>query len=439
MKKRFLLLTTALTLNLLVMAQTKMVTFQVDNPASTPVYVAGSWNWPGWPGTLMTQVAPGKYSATIALAQSTTHEFLFVRDSSGTPAKEILLPTMLCTNADPVYTNRKFTLGTADTGLCFTWATCNACTVTPPPPPPPNVNVTFQVESPDSLPVSIIGSWNWTIFPGAVMTQVAPGKYSATLALPSNTKYEFKYVNGPGSSFETLLPTMACTNADPIYTNRVINVGANDTAICNTFSSCNTCTVVTPPSNIDVTFQVKNTDSTPVYLFGNWNNWSNYPGFPMTLNSTLGVYEVKLPFAPGSVIEYLFVNGVGTKEVMNPADACTNGNGQYTNRLTTLGNSNITLCNQWASCNNCYAAGIANTPTNNINVTWVSNNNIILQSTDINIFDEVQIFDITGKKVFANANVKTNQNIDVHLNSNSLYIIVLKNGENIYKIKTLNK
>jgi hypothetical protein len=68
-------------------AQTQMVTFQVENPASTPVYVFGSWSgWSNYPGNPMTMVAPGKYSVTLPVASNTTHEYLFV--SGATPANE---------------------------------------------------------------------------------------------------------------------------------------------------------------------------------------------------------------------------------------------------------------------------------------------------------------------------------------------------------------
>ena len=41
------------------------VTFQVQNPDATPVYLFGSWNnWGNWPGYLMTVVGTGYYATT---------------------------------------------------------------------------------------------------------------------------------------------------------------------------------------------------------------------------------------------------------------------------------------------------------------------------------------------------------------------------------------
>jgi hypothetical protein len=373
MKRKLLMLCASVLVSLGAFAQTQLVTFQVENPNYTAVYVAGSWNnWSNWPGTAMTLVAPGKYSATIAMNSSATYEFLFVNDSSGTAQKEILDPTWPCTNANTQYTNRIFTLGTADTGLCYTFATCTTCTVTPPPPPPAPVNVTFQVEMPDSTPVHMIGSWDWSAFPGIQLTQVAPNKYTATKALMPNQTYEFKFLNGVGNTFEVLDPTWPCTNGNTVYTNRVIAVAGVDTGICNTFSSCTTCTVAPPPVDANVTFAVQNTDSTPVYVFGSWSGWGNWPGNAMTLNTTTGNWEATIPLPKNVTYEYLFVNGTSTKEVMDPTWPCTNGNSQFTNRVLALGSNDSTICQQWESCNACTVAP----PPTYVNVKFA------VQSTD---------------------------------------------------------
>ena len=48
-----------------------------------------------------------------------------------------------------------------------------------------------------------------------------------------------------------------------------------------------------------------------------------------------------------------------------------------------------------------------------------------------------QIFDLVGRKVFAsNGKFKTNENISVNLKSNTFYIVRLKNGNDIYKVKS---
>ena len=101
------------------MAQNKNVTFQVDNPDSTQVYVFGSWSgWGNWPGTPMTNLGNGKFSVTISIPANATHEFLFVNGSPATPIKETLDSLAPCTNGNPQYTNRVFAMGANDTAIC---------------------------------------------------------------------------------------------------------------------------------------------------------------------------------------------------------------------------------------------------------------------------------------------------------------------------------
>ena len=103
-------------------AQNRVVTFQVSSPDSLPVYVFGSWNWGGYPGTLMTSVGGGFYTANIPLPENTTYEYLFVNGGSATPAKEVLNPADACTNGNAQYTNRVLNLGTADMTVCNNFA-----------------------------------------------------------------------------------------------------------------------------------------------------------------------------------------------------------------------------------------------------------------------------------------------------------------------------
>ena len=214
--------------------------------------------------------------------------------------------------------------------------------------------VTFQVSSPDSLPVHVFGSWsNWSNYPGTLMTSIGNNVYTATLPLPVGANYEYLFVNGATTfAKETLNPAASCTNGNAQYTNRTLGLGMNDTTICSTWASCAACNA--PAGSILVTFQVSSPDSLPVHVFGSWSNWSNYPGDAMTSIGN-NIYSVTLPLTSATSYEYLFVNGTTpTKEALSPTFACTNGNAQYTNRtLTTATTASQTLCNLWATCNAC--------------------------------------------------------------------------------------
>ena len=107
------------------------------------------------------------------------------------------------------------------------------------------------------------------------------------------------------------------------------------------------------PVNVNVTFQVQNPDLSPVYVFGSWSNWVNWPGDPMT-DAGNGLFTATLSLAPNATYEYLFVNGTTpVKEVLDPSWPCTNGNGEYTNRLSTLGGADTTICFIWEACTAC--------------------------------------------------------------------------------------
>jgi Secretion system C-terminal sorting domain len=211
--------------------------------------------------------------------------------------------------------------------------------------------VTFQVSNPDQTPVYLHGSWDWGYYPGVLMTSVGGGFYTANVTLPENATYEYLFRNGATYVSEVLNPADACTNGNAVNTNRVLNLGAADMTVCNTFASCNTCTV--PGGTVQVTFEVQNPDQTPVFVFGSWSNWTNWPGDAMTPIGN-GKYSITLPLTSASAYEYLFVNGTTPmKEVLDPTAPCTNGNTQYTNRTLTTMTSNQTICGVWGSCGTC--------------------------------------------------------------------------------------
>jgi hypothetical protein len=189
--------------------------------------------------------------------------------------------------------------------------------------------------------------------------------------------------------------------------------------------------------NINVTFATQATDSLPVYIFGNWNNWNNFPGVPMVYNSSKARYEATLPFNGGSTIEYLFVNGTNTKEVLNPNWPCTNGNAQYTNRKVTLGNIDTTFCNIWATCNTCAPLGITNFNNKNIAIELSKNYLQILASSPAQ-FTHLEIFDIVGKRIFStNKTISAHQKLDISLLDNTYYIVRFKEGNQVYQFKTI--
>ena len=358
----------------------------------------------------MASLGGGYYSVTVAMTAG-AHEFLFV---NGVQTKEVLDSTWSCTNGNGLYTNRKITVNT-DTTYCATWATCTSCTA-----PAANVSITFKVQNPDSTPVFVNGNWNnW--FPSTPMTAQGGGIYAATITMPANAAYEYIFVNGSGNGVnEVLNPAWSCTNGNGQYTNRKLTVTTTNQTICRRWAKCDSCNSVVP-SNINVKFQVKSPDSTPVYVFGSWSNWSNFPGNQMT---SLGnnTYEVTIPMASNQDIEYLFVNGTGTKEVLNSTWTCTNGNAQYTNRLTKIKSNDTTLCATWKSCVACSTTNIPGIATEKVGMSLAKNQVKLFTNDKMNI-ESLQIFDIIGRNVFTTNNAITNTAIPVEVEANKIYII----------------
>ena len=429
MKKQIIALIAGLLLSVYCTAQTVNVTFQVHNPATTPVYVFGSWsNWVYWPGNQMTPVGNGYYAATLALPPNAQYEFLYVSGSN--PVKEILDPSWTCTNGNPQYTNRVLNLGGSDMTVCYDWASCTTCTV-----PSSNVAVTFQVHNPDSLPVYVFGSWsNWVNWPGTPMTAVGNGYYAATVFMPSSTNYEYLFVNGNGPTKEDLDPAWPCTNGNGTYTNRTLGLAATDTTLCFEWESCTSCNL--PSTMINVMFAVQSPDSVPVYVFGNWNNWGNWPGYQM---STIGGNEwtVNLQLNSNQNIEFLFVNGVGpTKEVLDPSWSCTNGNPTYTNRKATLGAYDTLICGIFSSCNPCMV-GLPEIESQNVKINLGTDGLQVFSAGNPSI-DRIEIYDLLGRRIYySEKKHAVNSVIPVYLDAGSLYLVKLKINDTPMTFKSL--
>ena len=129
-------------------------------------------------------------------------------------------------------------------------------------------------------------------------------------------------------------------------------------------------------------------------------------------------------------IEYLFVNGVGpTKESLDPAGFCTNGNPQYTNRVTLLGTSDVTLCGIWNTCNSCVFTGV-NELSKDIFQVKLNSNGIQILSNEKNQIDEIEVSDLLGRNIYKSSKRwESNTLIPIQLNSAQLYLIKIKSNK----------
>ncbi len=177
--------------------------------------------------------------------------------------------------------------------------------------------------------------------------------------------------------------------------------------------------------DVEITFNVQFTAGTPVYVFGSWNNWSDFPGTEMT---SLGnsIYSTTMTMPGNQSIEFKFVVDT-TLETLDPNWPCTNGNAMYTNRILELEDTDIDYCSIWATCDACFSA-ITENQLDNIQLILNSTGLQIL-SDDHQFFDQLLLFDLSGKQLLNTTNVPTNKIIPLELNQHQIYFIQLKKGQ----------
>lgn len=301
-------------------------------------------------------------------------------------------------------------------------------------------NVTFQVANPSSTNVYVFGNWSgWSNWPGDLMTDAnGDGIYDKTLALQSgNVEYLYVCVTPTDTVKELLNPAWLCTNGNGQYTNRVLSIGSSDTTVCHNWASCSLCGQ-TPTPYVSVTFQVQNPPSSSVYVFGSWSGWSNWPGTLMNFNSAANVYEATISVQGDTTIEYLFVNGADTtKEILDPNGSCTNGNGQFTNRKSSIATSDTSICGKWQSCELCTPTSIQEIQATEFTISMLSNS-IRVNSISQNNIHALEVFHVDGSLVYTTTGkVVTNTDIAGSFQKNTVYIVRIKSNDKSFVYKVL--
>lgn len=129
---------------------------------------------------------------------------------------------------------------------------------------------------------------------------------------------------------------------------------ANETALGNVTV---TAAGATNPSTVNVTLKVdmsQQTGFTTPHVAGLFNGWSDTAN-PMTDANADGIWEATIALAPGNH-EYKFLKDSWTagSEQLAAGTSCTLTTSGYTNRIVTVGNTDMTVptvC--WASCAAC--------------------------------------------------------------------------------------
>ncbi len=188
---------------------------------------------------------------------------------------------------------------------------------------------------------------------------------------------------------------------------------------------------------VDVTLQVQAAPASEVYVQGNWD-WGIWPGIAMT-SAAGDIYEATLTLPADSTIEYKYVivdGGDTTQEDLDETLACTNGNATYTNRMTTLGSDDTTLCARWATCDDCFPVSVNELEQANLSVN-VSELGIMVNSDNLTNLDAITIYDLTGRQIYSVSDATVGQFIPANLSTGVMYLISIQNDGAVKSFKAV--
>lgn len=227
-------------------------------------------------------------------------------------------------------------------------------------------NITFQVDmntfTGTFTTPEVNGTWNnWCGSCNAMADPNNDDIWTVTLPLNQGDTIEYKFSHDNWAGQEMLSPAGACTNGNTQFTNRKFVVPANDSIIpvvC--WGQCTPCSG--QPTTANVTFRVdmnsfSGTFTTPE-INGTFNNWCGSCA-PMADADNDDIWQITINMAIGDTIEYKFSydNWAG-QETLDSTGACTNQNGQFTNRMLIIpAGDTIMPAVCWGACSPC---GIAN-------------------------------------------------------------------------------
>ncbi len=323
------------------------VTFRVNmqNQVVSPngVHLAGSFNNWSCTETLMSPETGSIYSATVILPENLSYTYRFVNGDTLTAMETVPVECGVL-NSSGEY-ERIMTLASNDTTLnqvCF--GMCADC--------PLNVSVTFKVNMQNQIVspngVHLAGSFNNWSCSETLMSPETGNIYSATVILPENQSYTYRFVNGDTLTvMETVPAECGVLNISGEY-ERIMALASNDTTLNQVcFGMCIDC-----PLNVSVTFRVNMQNqvvsSNGVHLAGSFNNWS----YSQTSMNQVGgfIYETSVILEEGSSLEFLFVNGNSIAGAEIVPDVCAVNGKRY---MTVPNHDSVLIAYCFDSCSAC--------------------------------------------------------------------------------------
>jgi 1,4-alpha-glucan branching enzyme len=333
----------------------RAVTFRVDmsnvSGFTTPE-VNGTFNgWCGACSPMLDADNDGIYEATIYLPDG-NYEFKYSYDNW--TGQESLTPGSPCTATTGGFTNRTLSVNGSDVLMPIVcWNSCNLCSA-------PARSITFRVDMSNQTGYSIPevnGTFNgWCGSSCNPMTDVNNDDIWETTIQLNDGTYEYKFAYDNWAGQESLTPGSSCTVTNGGFTNRFLNVTANEVLPVVCFNTCTTCA---PPTRA-VTFKVDMNNvvgySVPE-VNGTFNGWCGASCNPMTDADNDGIWETTIQLQDGNYqYKFAYDNWTNGGENLAPGSACTITDGGFTNRALTVNGADIELdpvC--YGSCNLCSA------------------------------------------------------------------------------------
>ena len=333
------------------------------------VHVAG--NFQDWDpaGTPLTDNGDGTWEVTLQVSAGEELNYKFLNGNAW--GQEEVVPESCGASDGFGGFNRNWLAGPNNEEIpLHCYETCDACLL-------PAVNVTFNVDmSQQSVAaegVHLAGDFQlWD--PGAdPMTDNGDGTWSYTVQLLPGTQIQYKFINGNVWGQDEAVPSECATDG-----NRSVLIAETDMVldlVC--FGECVACQQIVLPGCTDpeapnyvmaateddgscvynVTFQVDMSETSVLpeglHLAGDFQGWD--PTSIIMTNQGDDIYTYTTTFAPGTMIEYKYVNGTDWSQAEAVPLDCgvPDGFNGYQRTYTTSGGNELIPLHCFSSCVEC--------------------------------------------------------------------------------------
>jgi hypothetical protein len=388
--------------------------------------VNGTFNgWCGGCAPMTDANADGIWELTIPLSGG-SYEFKYAHDAW--LGQEALTEGSACTVTNFGYTNRTLNVNSDVTLPVVCWASCTSCDLAP-----VTYNVTFQVDMQNVTGFTtpeVNGTFNgWC--GGCFIMSDANGDniWEATTQIAAGN-YEFKFAYDAWAGSEQLNPADACTITTGDFTNRALVISSDIVLPVVCWASCSDCGSTATP--VDVTFQVDMQYATTLgfttpEVNGTFNNWCGGCA-PMSDANGDNIWELTIPLIPGTY-EYKFAydNWAG-QEALVDGSTCTITTNGFTNRAITVIDAETLPAVCWESCVLC--PDFVNETAGTLSVYPNPSNGNIRINSNLAIPYNIEVFDLSGRKVQDMKVFQSNTEINLENLSKGAYQIRVSNNYN---------